>query len=112
MQKKLFPLILIFILLSGLQQTFSFDQASVERLRRTNKCPGCDFFRANFNGMNLTGANLRGANLAYAQFRKATLYQANLEEADLRGTDFQGALWIDGTLCQKGSIGKCTRLTE
>ena len=85
----------------------AFDQRSIDRLRRSNTCAGCDFYGANFNGANLNNANLKGANLAYATLRKASLFKADLTDADLRGTDFEGALWIDGTICQKGSIGKC-----
>jgi len=85
----------------------AFDQASVDRLRRSNTCAGCDLYRANLNGADLNNANLKGANLAYATFRKATLYKADLTDADLRGTVFDGAQWVDGTICQTGSVGKC-----
>ncbi|MCP4752449.1 MAG: hypothetical protein GY866_16275 [Proteobacteria bacterium] len=96
----------------GSRQLSAYDKASLDRLRRSNTCAGCDLYKANLNGMDLAGANLRGANLAFARFRRATLYKADLSGADLRGADFEGALWIDGTICQKGSIGKCVRKTE
>jgi len=103
-------LIFLVLIIAGFPLTatlWAYDQASVDRLRRSNTCAGCDLYKANFNGENLNEANLRGANLAYATFRKASLYKADLTDADLRGTNFEGAQWIDGTICQEGSIGKC-----
>lgn len=88
---------------------FAYDKASFERLLRTKKCPGCDFYRANFNRLDLREVNLKGANLAYATFREATLFGADLTGADLRGTVFDGAVWIDGTICQTGSVGACVQ---
>ncbi|MBU2644277.1 pentapeptide repeat-containing protein [bacterium] len=86
---------------------FAYDQASIDRLLRTRQCPRCDLYRANLNRLDLSGANLREAKLAYATFREATLYGADLTGADLRGTVFDGAVWIDGTICQFGSSGIC-----
>jgi len=88
---------------------FAFDRASLERLLRTKKCPGCDFYRASLDRLDLRGADLKGARLAYATFREATLYAADLEGADLRGTVFDGAIWTDGSICQTGSVGECRR---
>ena len=102
-----FVLVLVITIIIHTENISAFDQASVDRLRRSNTCAGCDLYRANFNGENLNNANLKGANLAYATFRKATLYMADLSDADLRGTVFEGATWVDGTICQTGSVGKC-----
>ena len=88
---------------------FAYDKASFERLLRTKKCPRCDFYRASFDRLDLRGANLNGAKLAYATFRETTLYAADLTGADLRGTVFDGAIWIDGSVCQAGSVGECRR---
>lgn len=87
----------------------AFDRPSIERLIRTRKCPGCDFYRAKLDRLDLTGVNLRRATLAYASFREATLYNADLSGADLRGTIFDGAVWVDGSICQQGSVGTCRR---
>jgi hypothetical protein len=92
---------------------------------------------AKFSATDLTGADLRytdlsGADLRYARFTTAVLMGANLSGADLRGTDFtrvdlrfadlsrslvdsavftdanlEGAIWIDGTTCGAGSVGRC-----
>ncbi len=107
---KYFSIFLIWTvsLLMGLN-LFAYDQASIERLLRTKKCPGCDFYRAHFDRLDLRGADLKGAILAYATFRETTLYAADLEGADLRGTIFDGAIWTDGSVCQTGSVGECRR---
>ncbi len=112
MKEAILTLWLAVALTSGFQTVCAYDQASIDRLRRSNTCAGCNFYRANFDGVNLTGANLQNTNLKYTKFRKATLYKANLTGADYRGANFEGALWIDGALCQKGSIGRCVRKAE
>jgi len=30
-----------------------------------------------------------------------------LEQVDFRGANLEGAVWIDGRVCAKGSIGEC-----
>jgi uncharacterized protein YjbI with pentapeptide repeats len=108
--KKVFSILLIWVVFTmGSLELFAFDRASVERLLRTKKCPGCDFYRAKLDRLDLRGADLKGARLAYATFREATLYAADLEGADLRGTVFDGAIWTDGSVCQAGSVGECRR---
>lgn len=91
---------------------YAFDKPSIERMLRTRRCPGCDFYRANLSRLDLTGVDLKGANLAYAILRETTLYKADLTNADLRGTVFDGAVWIDGTICQSGSVGTCRRKAQ
>ena len=91
------------------QTALSFNRVSVEQLIRTKSCPNCDLYKANLDMLDLTNANLQGANLKRAKFRKATLLGANLTGANTMGTNFEGAMWIDGTICQKGSIGYCVK---
>ncbi len=77
---------------------------------------------ANMRNADLAGADLTGANLAYAILQKADLSSINLTDADLRNADLQGAslsmatlsgaildhaIWLDGRICAKGSVGKC-----
>ena len=63
---------------------------------------GVDFYKSDMQDANLKGANLEGANL-----KKALLMGADLEGAILKGANLSGARWIDGSICAKGSIGKC-----
>lgn len=78
-------------------------------LLRTNKCKGCYLAYAKMSGMDLAYADLRGANLIGVTFVKATLYGANLSGAKISGANFSGAQWVDGTICQAGSIGRCIK---
>ena len=93
-------------------QGIAYDQASLERLRQTKTCAGCDLYKANLDNLDLTNANLQNANLKRAKFRKATLLGANLSGAVIIGTNFEGAMWVDGSICQRGSIGMCVKATE
>ena len=108
----IFTFFSLFLIGSVGQIGLSFDRAAVEQLRRTNSCQECDLYKANLDNLNLTNADLQGANLKRAKFRKATLYGANLTGANTMGTNFEGAMWIDGTVCQKGSIGYCAKATK
>jgi len=104
--KKLI-LILLVCAAAGAVNLSAYDKSAMERMIRNRRCPGCNFYRANLSRLDLTGVDLRGANLAYAILRQTTLYKADLNGADLRGTVFEGAIWIDGTVCQTGSVGEC-----
>ncbi len=91
------------------QVAYSFKRVDIERLIRDRACQNCDLYKANLDALDLTGADLRGANLKRAKLRRATLIEADLTGANIIGTNFEGAMWIDGTICQKGSIGICVR---
>ncbi len=67
-------------------------------------------YKANFSGADLSNADFSGSNLILASFQKATLYQVNFKEANLSGANFEGALWINGKICQENSYGKCNLL--
>lgn len=94
----------------------ALNELDVEKNRatliRTNRCPGCYLAYAKLSGVDLSGANLSGANLIGATFIKATLYNASLSGAKIAGANFSGAQWIDGSICQPGSVGRCIRLQE
>jgi hypothetical protein len=67
---------------------------------------------ANLRLTDLRGADLRGADfsdakLTGAKLQKANLQDAILDDANLNGANFSGAIWIDGTECAPGSIGRC-----
>jgi hypothetical protein len=73
-----------------------------------------NFSAANLQQANLLGATLRGAKLRNADLRGANLAYANLLEADLTGAQLDGArldktVWIDGQVCQPGSVGECVK---
>jgi uncharacterized protein YjbI with pentapeptide repeats len=107
--KKLILLLILLGLVVG-SDLYGFDKPSIERMIRNRRCPRCDLYRANLSRLDLTGVDLRGANLAYAILRETTLFRAKLRGADLRGTIFDGAVWIDGAICQTGSVGFCRRI--
>ncbi|HEC29826.1 MAG TPA: pentapeptide repeat-containing protein [Gammaproteobacteria bacterium] len=72
---------------------------------------------ADLYGSILKGANLSGADLRQANFSKTDLSFADLRNANIKGADFKGALlsrtiWVDGTLCMPGSIGRCRRAVK
>lgn len=85
---------------------------NTEMLLRTNKCTGCYLAYAKLSGMDLSYANLANANLVGATFIKSTLLGANLGGAKIAGANFTGAQWVDGAICQQGSIGRCIRFNS
>lgn len=105
-------LFIFFLTCPAWQTVYSFKRVAVEQLRRTRSCPDCDLYKANLDQLDLTNANLQRANLKRAKFRKATLLGADLSGANIMGTNFEGAMWIDGTICQKGSIGLCIKAKQ
>lgn len=68
--------------------------------------------KSNFYGANLKNADLRNTSLRRANFNYTVLYGANLTGGKLKQTLFEGAnltgaIWINGKICKKGSVGKC-----
>jgi uncharacterized protein YjbI with pentapeptide repeats len=70
---------------------------------------GANLTEADLSNANLFGANLTNANLFKANLFGANLTGSNLTGAHLFGANFSNALWIDGTICGEGSIGKCKK---
>ncbi len=71
-----------------------------------------DLSYANLERARLIGANLKQTDLRYANLKDADLSYADLTGALLAGanlenTRFDNAIWLDGQLCGKGSIGSC-----
>lgn len=63
-------------------------------------------------GADLKGATLQGADLTYADLTGADLSYANLKDARLggaiiTGTLFSEAVWHDGRICARESVGQC-----
>lgn len=63
---------------------------------------GADLRGADLGYANLQGAELKGADLSYAD-----LSFANIQDADFSEVRLDRAIWIDGRLCQTGSVGQC-----
>jgi uncharacterized protein YjbI with pentapeptide repeats len=97
---------------------FGFNPQDLQKLNSTNKCSKCDLSQANlagidFYGANLSGANLSGANLKGTLFNDADLKGANLKgalvdkETNFTGAKLSDAIWMDGTKCKSGQMGRC-----
>jgi uncharacterized protein YjbI with pentapeptide repeats len=82
---------------------------------------------ANLRGADLSGSDLVGADLSFAILQNADLSDSNfggvnLNNADLRGatlnnTNLKGVqlghtIWVDGRVCNDGSVGQCRLETE
>ena len=119
MSKKIFVLCLTLFCLASFD-LFAYERSSrlhalnkldVEKNRatllRTNQCRGCYLAYAKLAGVDLSYADLRRANLIGASLSRATLYRADLSGANFAGANFSGAQWVDGSICQTGSIGRC-----
>lgn len=121
MNKRLVIIVLLAICLSAMS-TLAFDrrgrlsalnELNVERNRetllRTNRCSGCYLAYVKLSGIDLSYADLGGSNLIGATFIKSTLYGANLSGAKIGAANFSGAQWVDGSICQPGSVGRCIK---
>ena len=78
---------------------------------------GIDLSKCNLKGSDLSHANLERADLEEARLERVNLSGANLKMANLRFAGipaanlelaiFDGAIWLDGRICAKGSSGQC-----
>jgi uncharacterized protein YjbI with pentapeptide repeats len=62
---------------------------------------------ADLRGANLWGADLRRGFMKGAQMQGANLKYAKLQRALMKEVNFEGAIWVNGKKCEKGSIGMC-----
>lgn len=96
----------------------AFNAQDLQKLNTTNKCSKCDLSQANLEGIDFYGANLNGANLSGANLKGTLFNDADLRGANLKGaltdkeTNFSGAklseaVWMDGSKCESGQIGRC-----
>lgn len=65
---------------------------------------GSNLERADMMGSNLERVDMTGANLKMASFYQSALTAAKLDNAVL-----DGAIWIDKSICAKGSVGECLK---
>ncbi len=75
---------------------------------------GSDLSYAEFANAKMKGINLQSADLSYADLSNSDLSFANLRGSNMGGAKIGGArldraIWIDGTVCQPGSLGRCIR---
>ena len=112
----------------------AFNENDLQKLKTTKNCVQCDLSGAvlihwNLSGADLSGANLSGTNLSEAFMAGANLSGANLSNAILSGAslaranlvgaklsasnlfmvDLTRAAWIDGSRCQRRSVGWCKK---
>lgn len=71
-----------------------------------------DLSYADLEGARLVGANLSKTDLRYANLKNADLSYADLTGALLAGANLNNvqlsnAIWVDGQVCKKGSVGSC-----
>lgn len=96
-----------------LKTTRDFSGRNLSRLHLV----GFDLGRCNFRGADLSDSNLERCDLDEAVLERADLSGANMKLTDLRLTGMKGArldralldgaIWQDGTICAKNSIGSC-----
>lgn len=104
----------------------------MELLKTTRNFAGKNLSGLKLVGLDLTKCNLKGADLSNTSLERADLEESNLELADLSGANMKmtdlrisgikgakldranldGAIWLDGTICAKGSIGLCKEHEE
>lgn len=84
----------------------SYARLSNSNLRRCNLAH-TDLSHAFLKKTNLEAANLNHANLSYANFQGANLRKASVYQTNFEGANLEGAIWINGIKCKKGSIGHC-----
>jgi len=80
---------------------FSYTEFSISKLEDVN-----------FSNAVLLGAIFRNSHLNVVDFSKSDLRYVNLTGATLKNINFSeadlsNAIWVDGRLCAKNSIGKC-----
>jgi len=68
---------------------------------------GASLHGARLVGADFNAADLRDADFGDADLSYANLYSANITNADLSGAKLDQAIWIDGRVCQSGSVGTC-----
>ncbi len=68
-----------------------------------------EFSTARMKGINLQSADLTNADLNHSDLTYANLKNSRLGGARLDGAKLEKAIWIDGSVCGPGSVGKCVK---
>ncbi|MGD0585981.1 MAG: pentapeptide repeat-containing protein [Oryzomonas sp.] len=96
-------------------------------LRTSRDLSGKNLSGLNLVGVNLSKCNLKGVDLSNANLERADLGESDMERANLAGANLRmaslklsgmiganlenaildGAIWQDGRICAKGSLGVC-----
>jgi hypothetical protein len=105
-----------------------FSSEEVMALLRTSRdLSGKNLSGLNLVGVNISKCNLKGVDLSNANLERADLGESDLERANLAGANLRmaslklsgmiganlenaildGAIWQDGRICGKGSLGVC-----
>ena len=84
---------LLLFSVSASVNAFAFEEADLNQLTSSNRCPQC-----NLRGANLNWMDLQGANLSQADLRGAQCVQTNLRNANLSGANLQGANMLAASL--------------
>ncbi len=66
-----------------------------------------DFRQATLVGVDFQLSNLSGSDFSGADLAYANLYRADLRNANLHDARLDRAVWVDGSICAVGSVGRC-----
>ncbi len=64
---------------------------------------------ARMKGINLQNADLTNVDLSNSDLSYANLMNSKLGGANISGVILDKAIWVDGSVCAPGSVGKCIR---
>ncbi len=75
---------------------------------------GSDLSYSEIADAKMKGINLQNADLTNADLSNSDMSYANLKNSKLGGVKIDGArltkaIWIDGSICASGSVGKCVK---
>ncbi len=110
-------------------EKLSFEQIT-EILRTTRNLAGRNLSGLNLIGLNLSDCDLKGADMRGSNLERANMMGSNLERSDMTGANLKmasfyqsaltaakldqaildGAIWVDKSICAKGSIGECRKI--
>ncbi len=107
--KLIKSIVIMLLCIAGTCNLYGYNETHYARFFVNKKCHNCDLYKANFSGADLTNADFTGSNLISANFQNATLYGANFTDVSMAGANFNGAMWIDGSMCDEGSYGTCIK---
>lgn len=110
-------------------EKLSFKQIT-EILRTTRNLSGRNLSGLNLVGLDLSNCSLKGADMRGSNLERADMMGSNLERVDMTGANLKmasfyqsaltaakldnavldGAIWIDKSICAKGSVGECLKI--